>query len=1411
MKLLDFIQLIINSNTVDDVLNNFSTQSEKGFAYERMWDLIIKFGFCPTFPNSKYTHMNGNFNTGKLKELTSLKHYINNNVVVSGNSGGASDITLYNTTDNKYIFISSKYPKSDNDKNVEYYDVHKILAVLEKKKDIYENYDIYILTLDKQEVLIKAKQAKKSNHHITKYMTNTHIFDKSDLEKCYLNFKTHVSKNVIDDFDEIYLSKRDFLELRFHQELITDKTLMLIEEGHKQFLWGCKPRSGKTYMVGGLIIKYLEMYKRLNTMIITPAPTETSPQFTEGLFNKFIDFKKFNIIHITSAKEMKSMTFDENNNHIIIVSKQLLQGYIGENVNKTLQQLKFNIISFDENHFSGTTDISKNILDTYSTKNTVKVYLTATYNKPLREWGIKDICQMYWDIEDEQICKKIVLDENELEKLIQKHGDIVTHTVNTFKKNKLLSVSEIFEPYLKMPDLHLITTLFDKTRYENIKEKIMDTKYGFSFDVLFALNPKKNSFVYKNEVSEVLRYISGSNKEKDFKFGDHSIFSRINKICTNSNSRSPFTQIWFLPPNNINETSKCLKQLIEYDGILSKYDVMIINSKITSLAKDVKDEIMQQEIISSKNGKRGLILLAGNMLSLGITLNNCDIVLLMNNALSSDKIMQQMYRCMTEGNNKKFGFVVDLKLSRVLNTCINYSIYKNNLNVADKIKYMIENHLINIDEDMLVSKKLDSNKLVNELLDVWKSDPINSFKSLLQNIDNDYVLFDNETQKLLNKSFTHSSKNNINATIEIEINEDDKQEFPDGNEKIKDSEHEQDNSKETVIKEIQISFTKDVLPYVIPLACILTVKDSNKDFVEMLSIISNNSDLLEIFDEQSYIWWNKKGLIDIIKNIIGKYFDKKSNTYNISIQFKMSLQSLIDKPKELLELINECLKPKDSEKKKFGEVFTPMDFINNSMLKDLEVYYMKKYNKNIWENENLTWYDPAVGMGNYPIAIYYKLINGLKKKIPDEQERKKHIIENMIYMAELNKKNCFVIKQIFNINKEYKLNLYEGDSLNFDTKKVFNKESFDIIIGNPPYNEELTKIGAKPLYNHFIEHNINKCTILSFIVPSRWFSGGKGLDKFRSEMLKRKDLVYIKHHEDACKIFGNTVDIKGGVNYFVKDTNHNGDCEYNGTMIKLGTYDIIVDSKYTALINKILPLTKITDLYRSQDYYKIQTNDKRLVDNPTKDTVKCYVSKQKGSYKYIDKKEIRADMSKYKILAPDGAFGHGSGFGNLILAKPDEVHTKTYISFEVDTEDDANSLLSYMKCRLPNFLLSIRKNSQHTSETTCKWIPLPPLDKLWTDDDVYKHFKLFPDEINIIINAEIDGYKNIMQTNQDKEIDKINTDDGFNTDDDFMLELNQKFDDIQKEYDEIVKQHNNKVIIIKPKKKKVVINDIFDS
>ncbi|MFO0089665.1 MAG: N-6 DNA methylase [bacterium] len=119
------------------------------------------------------------------------------------------------------------------------------------------------------------------------------------------------------------------------------------------------------------------------------------------------------------------------------------------------------------------------------------------------------------------------------------------------------------------------------------------------------------------------------------------------------------------------------------------------------------------------------------------------------------------------------------------------------------------------------------------------------------------------------------------------------------------------------------------------------------------------------------------------------------------MQFNRKIKSLIDTPKECLQFIHDQLKPKQTEKKQFGEVFTPPSLVEE-MLDKLPI--------EVWSNPKLKWFDPACGMGNFLIAVYLRLMDGLKVCIPDESERKKHILERQLYMSEINPKNVQVYK-----------------------------------------------------------------------------------------------------------------------------------------------------------------------------------------------------------------------------------------------------------------------------------------------------------------------------------------------------------------------------------------------------------------
>ena len=97
-------------------------------------------------------------------------------------------------------------------------------------------------------------------------------------------------------------------------------------------------------------------------------------------------------------------------------------------------------------------------------------------------------------------------------------------------------------------------------------------------------------------------------------------------------------------------------------------------------------------------------------------------------------------------------------------------------------------------------------------------------------------------------------------------------------------------------------------------------------------------------------------------------------------------------------------------------------------------------------------------------------------------------------------------------------------------------------------------------------------------------------------MINRTDILYIKHYDNASKIFGNSVSIEGGVNYFLIDKDYDGLCDYNGSKVKFNNFDIILDSKYYGIVNKFNNNNKITDLYLGR-YFGIESNDKNLSDN----------------------------------------------------------------------------------------------------------------------------------------------------------------------------------------------------------------------
>jgi len=224
----------------------------------------------------------------------------------------------------------------------------------------------------------------------------------------------------------------------------------------------------------------------------------------------------------------------------------------------------------------------------------------------------------------------------------------------------------------------------------------------------------------------------------------------------------------------------------------------------------------------------------------------------------------------------------------------------------------------------------------------------------------------------------------------------------------------------------------------------------------------------------------------------------------------------IETPIELLKFINENLTPKIKEKKEHGEVFTPI-YIVEEMLEKLP--------EEVWNNRHLKWLDPAVGIGNFPIIAFIKLMEGLKREIPDEEERRKWILENMLYMIDISKKSISILNKVFCAHK-YKLNIFEESFVKSKNYAEYNFDiKFDIIMGNPPYNEGGVGKGGGVFWTKFVNKSIkilNNEGYLCYIHPLGWrkpignkVSAGNLWDYFR----KNGYLKYLHISDEKIKYF----------------------------------------------------------------------------------------------------------------------------------------------------------------------------------------------------------------------------------------------------------------------------------------------------
>lgn len=455
----------------------------------------------------------------------------------------------------------------------------------------------------------------------------------------------------------------------------------------------------------------------------------------------------------------------------------------------------------------------------------------------------------------------------------------------------------------------------------------------------------------------------------------------------------------------------------------------------------------------------------------------------------------------------------------------------------------------------------------------------------------------------------------------------------------------------------------------------------------------------------------------------------------------------------------------------------------------------------LFKSPETKFLDPCTKSGVFLREIAKRLIEGVADKIPNLEERLEHIFKNQLYGLAITELTALLSRRSLYCSKtasgEFAICKFADEQGNIEYKRTYHvwfkdkcimcgaskseydrgeglethaysfihtdeqrnsalfkrlKEmKFDVIIGNPPYqlSDGGNGASAKPLYHLFVEQakKLNP-RYITMIIPARWYSGGKGLDSFRDEMLNDDRIRVLHDFLDARECFPG-VEIKGGVCYFLWDRDNKGLCNicthaqneivssFERKLLEEGCETFIRYNDSISILNKVKNFNELTmdSQISSRKPFGLATNFEAF-DDVSGEGIKVYANKKRG----ILNKNIKIDknialINRWKVLAPK-AIGSGDGredWVKPILAEPNSVCTETYIILgNYDSELTAKNLISYTQTKFFHFLLTLKKVTQDATAKVYSFVPIQDFDEEWTDEKLYKKYGLTQEEVDFI-------------------------------------------------------------------------------
>lgn len=982
--------------------------------------------------------------------------------------------------------------------------------------------------------------------------------------------------------------------------------------------------------------------------------------------------------------------------------------------------------------------------------------------------------------------------EKAIQVLRQRFGDIIVNEVIKRRIENGDTLETMAKAYIDFPDLYFISADFQVDALQRFEEeKQYDSDKGFSMGSIFGIKPSTIADVKtaqntirrdaykifadiknpKNLISlitpreqfddpEVMEEKGGEplTKEQGSPI-DPTILGRIHKMSSDAKSRFRLDEkpsmLMFMPTGG--QGTNIFYLLCAWSSLLMTHKWWRDNYEIACVVSDTKvDDVAMQQLldlqIERSNGihiintnvksqllqlerdlhcrsePKGLLILAGQMLSMGISLPCTDVVFLLNETKSPDDIIQKMYRALTPSINKKAAFVVDLNPVRTLAALYGYTkaSHQSAHSSSEILDIIYDTYTWDQDIfDYRFTKGSDAQPLsfqqrLEKLFQKAEVDPEYRVHEDFAGLEKRLV---SNIKKSMNPEFvaklkgTFSNQKLQSVFKKIGLTDINPQILPSGTLIIKKKipQPNDPESKEEKTDKIDIlieNFIETVIDFIKYIAITSSTDDFDKALLEYESNKVNNkgtslyNNTLKFVKASTIIkGMNDDMLSKLLLSVVNDF------AYHSSKSIFQEMKGKIDKDKlrkdKILQLIHKRLTPRQKQQKDFGEVFTPIELVEE-MLSHLP--------ESVWSNPDLTWLDPASGIGNFPVVLFYKLDEGLKKWESSDVKRRKHIVENMIFMMEIQSNNVRIARDIFkSLCPSATPNILTGDSLLVTSAKLKKKEwpeHFDIIIGNPPFQ----KGRNLQYYVKFIDYAYNllkEMGYLLYVIPNKILIPNRA-----NEAIKQFNPLYI-YHTVNDKYFPSIATTICAV--IAKKERYSGKTKI---MFKNGTLSVNLDVPTPTQYN---------------DIYLKEVSDKILVKRKSYLTIST--SKPSVPHIYISRVWVRYSPDRpaggtHVFNISDSPIGKDDGTGKYIII-PDNITKSKLIWF-------------LSRSNVMRFITKIYAGAMNVPAFL--WNLLPSiLLKNEDDSEVYTLLGITKPEQKIIVQSLNDNIQESLNENEEQE------------------------------------------------------------